>query len=106
MTVVEVDGEVASLLASRAGDVVQLAREALSNVSRHGEAITCRISLRRDEGGVVLEIDDDGRGFDTGTTTWGMGLRNLRERAESLGGALEVWSTPGEGTTVRATLPA
>ena len=106
VTVVEVDGEVASLLASRAGDVVQLAREALSNVSRHAEATTCRISLRRDEDGVVLEIDDDGRGFDTGTTTWGMGLRNLRERAESLGGALEVWSTPGEGTTVRATLPA
>ncbi len=106
VTVVDVDGEVASLLASRAGDVVQLAREALSNVSRHGEAITCRISLRRDEGGVVLEIDDDGRGFDTGTTTWGMGLRNLRERVESLGGTLEVRSTPGEGTTVRATLPA
>ncbi len=106
VTVVDVDGEVASLLASRAGDVVQLAREALSNVSRHGEATTCRISLQRDEGGVVLEIDDDGRGFDTGTTTWGMGLRNLRERAESLGGALEVRSTLGEGTTVRATLPA
>jgi signal transduction histidine kinase len=106
VTVVDVDGEVASLLASRAGDMVQLAREALSNVSRHAEATTCRISLRRGEGGVVLEIDDDGRGFDTETTSWGMGLRNLRERAESLGGVLEVDSTSGEGTTVRATLPA
>ena len=95
VTVVDVDGEVASLLASRAGDVVQLAREALSNVSRHAEATTCRISLRRGEGSVVLEIDDDGRGFDTETTSWGMGLRNLRERAESLGGVLEVESTPG-----------
>jgi signal transduction histidine kinase len=106
VTVVDVDGEVASLLASRAGDVVQLAREALSNVSRHAEATTCRISLRRGDGGVVLEIDDDGRGFDTETTSWGMGLRNLRERAESLGGGLDVDSTSGEGTTVRATLPA
>jgi signal transduction histidine kinase len=106
VTVVDVDGEVASLLASRAGDVVQLAREALSNVSRHAEATTCRISLRRGEGSVVLEIDDDGRGFDTETTSWGMGLRNLRERAESLGGVLDVDSTSGEGTTVRATLPA
>jgi signal transduction histidine kinase len=106
VTVVDVDGEVASLLASRAGDVVQLAREALSNVSRHAEATTCRISLRRGDGGVVLEIDDDGRGFDMETTSWGMGLRNLRERAESLGGVLEVDSTSGEGTTVRATLPA
>src|SRR6266508_1930478 len=106
VTVVDVDGEVASLLASRAGDVVQLAREALSNVSRHGEATTCRVSLRRGAAGIFLEIDDDGRGFDVDTTTQGMGLRNLRDRAESLGGKLEILSTPGEGTTVRATIPS
>ncbi len=47
VTVVDVDGEAASALASRAGEVVQLAREALSNVSRHSEATTCRVSLRR-----------------------------------------------------------
>jgi signal transduction histidine kinase len=104
VTVVDVDGEAASALASRAGEVVQLAREALSNVSRHAEATTCRVSLRRGAEGIVLEIDDDGRGFDVGTSTPGMGLRNLRERVESLDGVLEVTSTPGEGTTVRATL--
>jgi signal transduction histidine kinase len=106
VTVADVDNEAASILASRAGDVVQLAREALSNVSRHGDAATCRVSLRRGDDGLVLEIDDDGRGFDVETTSWGMGLRNLRERVESLGGVLEVESTPGEGTTVRATLPS
>jgi signal transduction histidine kinase len=106
VTVVDVDGEAASVLASHAGDVVQLAREALSNVSRHGHATTCRVSLRRGGGGFLLEIDDDGRGFDVATTTWGMGLRNLRERVESLGGTLDVESTAGEGTTVRATLPS
>ncbi len=106
VTVVDVDGEAASALASRAGEVVQLAREALSNVSRHGKATTCRVSLRRGAAGIVLEIDDDGRGFDVDTTTWGMGLRNLRDRAESLGGKLEIESTPGDGTTVRATFPS
>jgi signal transduction histidine kinase len=106
VTVAEVDHEAASILASRAGDVVQLAREALSNVSRHGDAATCRVSLRRGDDGLVLEIDDDGRGFDVEATSWGMGLRNLRERMESLGGVLAVESTPGEGTTVRATLPS
>ena len=106
VTVVDVDGEAASTLASRAGEVVQLAREALSNVSRHAKATTCRVSLRRGDGSIVLEIDDDGRGFDVETTTWGMGLRNLRERVESLAGVLEVASTPGEGTIVRATLPS
>jgi signal transduction histidine kinase len=106
VTIVDVDGEAAAELASRAGDVVQLAREALSNVGRHAEATTCRVSLRRRDSGFVLEVDDDGRGFDVEITTWGMGLRNLRERAESLGGTLEVATTPGEGTTVRATLPS
>jgi len=106
VTVAEVDNEAASILASRAGDVVQLAREALSNVSRHGDAATCRVSLRRGDDGLVLEIDDDGRGFDVEATSWGMGLRNLRERVESLGGVLAVESTPGKGTTVRATLPS
>ena len=106
VTIVEVDSEAASRLASRAGDVVQLVREALSNVGRHGAATTCRVSLRTGEAGLSLEVDDDGRGFDVDTTTWGMGLRNLRERVESLGGSLQVESTPGEGTTVRATFPS
>jgi signal transduction histidine kinase len=106
VTVVDVDGEAASALASRAGEVVQLAREALSNVSRHARATTCRVSLRRGAEGIVLEIDDDGRGFDVGTTIPGMGLRNLRERVESIGGELEIQSTPGDGTIVRATFPS
>ena len=106
LTVVEVDAETASVLASRAGDVVQLVREALSNVGRHGAATTCRISLGRGRTGFALEVDDDGRGFDVDMTTWGMGLRNLKERVEALGGAFDIQSTPGEGTTVRASLPS
>jgi signal transduction histidine kinase len=106
VTVVDVDSQAASALASYASDVVQLAREALSNVSRHGAATTCRIALQRGEAGLFLEIDDDGQGFDLDVTSWGMGLNNLRERVESLGGVLQVESTPGEGTTVRATFPS
>jgi signal transduction histidine kinase len=106
VTVVDVDSEAASQLASRAGDVVQLAREALSNVGRHGAATTCRVSLQRGEAGLFLEIDDDGRGFDVDMTSWGMGLSNLRARVEALGGVLQVESTPGEGTSVRATFPS
>ena len=106
VTVVEVDGEAASELTSRGHDVIQLAREALSNVGRHAAATTCRVSVRRgrqDE--VVIEVDDDGRGFDVAVPTSGLGLMNLQQRVESLGGRLEVESTLGEGTTVRATLP-
>ena len=80
--------------------MVQLAREALSNVSRHARATTCRVSLYHQGDSAVLEVDDDGRGFDpanAGAGT-GQGLHNLRERAERLGGRAEVHSTPGQGT--------
>jgi signal transduction histidine kinase len=86
--------------------VVQLAREALSNVSRHAAAATCRVSLRQEEAGVVLEVDDDGRGFDPDRVTGeGHGLPNLHQRAAALGGRAEISSVPGQGTTVRVTIP-
>jgi signal transduction histidine kinase len=102
VAIAEIDPATAAELSGRAGDVVQLAREALSNVSRHAQAATCRVSLYRGEDGAVLEVDDDGRGFDPARATGaGQGLRNLRERAEALGGRAEIHSTLGEGTTVR-----
>jgi signal transduction histidine kinase len=105
LTIVEVDAAVAAELASRASDVVQLVREALSNVGRHADATSCRISLRRADGGAMIEIDDDGQGFDPGLPSSGMGMGNLRERATSLGGELSITSVMGEGTTIRAVLP-
>jgi signal transduction histidine kinase len=106
LAIAEVDPTVAAELTGRAGEVVQLAREALSNVSRHAEAATCRVSLYRSEGGGVLEVDDDGCGFDPARATGtGQGLRNLRERAATVGGRAEIDSVPGEGTKVRITIP-
>jgi signal transduction histidine kinase len=105
-TVVEVDPQVAAGLSSVAGDVVQLVREALSNVGRHAHAVTCRVSLRRRDGRALLEIDDDGTGFDPAAAAGrGQGLGNLKDRAGSLGGDVEIESEPDEGTIVRALLP-
>jgi signal transduction histidine kinase len=104
-TAVDIDETVAAQLASQAGDVIQLAREALSNVGRHANAATCRLSLVRTDTVALLEVDDDGRGFDPAAAGGGQGLRNLRERAASLGGEISIHSTPGEGTTLRVTIP-
>ena len=106
-TVVDVDPRVASELAGRAGDLIQFTREALSNVGRHAGARTCRVTLRRkDDQTAMLEIDDDGKGFNTAEAAGkGHGLGNLGERAGSLGGTLEIDSSPGEGTAVRALIP-
>jgi signal transduction histidine kinase len=106
VTVVQVDERVASELSSRAADIVQFVREALSNVGRHAQAATCRLSLRRDDGKAALEIDDDGGGFDPETARHkGQGMRNLEERAHGLGGEFSITSIPGEGTTVRLSMP-
>ena len=105
LAVAEIDPEVAAELAPRAADVIQLAREALSNVARHAAATSCRVALRRLAGGAVLVIDDDGTGFDPSSSPTGMGLRNLRERAGSLGGTLAIESVVGQGTTVSVTVP-
>lgn len=107
VTAVDIDESTASELSSRAGDLVQLTREALSNIGRHSKAETCSVKLRRDDEVAVLEIDDDGAGFESARTEGGPGngLRNIRERAESLGGVARIDSKPSEGTTITVTLP-
>jgi signal transduction histidine kinase len=105
VVVVEVDPRLASELAPRAADIVQLAREALSNVSRHARAATCRVSLHREGEHAVLEVDDDGQGFDPERVERGQGLGNLSARASSLGGDLGIRSSPAEGTTIRVRIP-
>jgi signal transduction histidine kinase len=107
VAVAEIDPDAAAALAGDAADVVQLVREALSNVSRHAGAATCRVSLSAEQDGAVwLEVDDDGRGFDVEAARGaGRGLGNLRARAARLGGLAEIASVPGEGTTVRVAIP-
>jgi PAS domain S-box-containing protein len=103
---VDLDAMTAARLASRAADVLQVAREALSNVGRHAEAATCRLSLRSDGDEAVLEVEDDGRGFvpeSAGGAGWG--LRNLAERAAALGGSMAITSVPGDGATVTLRIP-
>jgi signal transduction histidine kinase len=105
VTVADVDQGVAAELGSRAADVVQLTREALSNVGRHAGATTVRLTLRRTPTGALLEIDDDGTGFDvTVLDGTGNGLRNIRERARAMGGDLDLVSSSGEGTTLRVSI--
>jgi two-component system, NarL family, sensor histidine kinase LiaS len=83
---------------------LRITQEALSNVSRHGGATRARVGLHRGEdGGVTLSVEDDGAGFDVGHRNGGMGLRNMRERAEALpGGWFRVESQKGKGTSVTA----
>jgi NarL family two-component system sensor histidine kinase LiaS len=81
----------------------RVAQEALANISRHAEAERVQIALACSEGSLVLEIADDGRGFDPALVhDKGLGLRSMRERMEALDGELTVESTPGTGTRLMA----
>ncbi|MHB8487980.1 MAG: sensor histidine kinase [Candidatus Dormibacteria bacterium] len=103
--IVEIDVSLESALADSSAEIVHIVREALSNVGRHAGATTCRVSIRRDASSAVLEIDDDGRGFDATTVRRGMGIGNMAERAASIGAMLDLASQPGSGTTVRVRIP-
>ncbi len=88
----------------RDGEVLRIAQEALQNALRHAGAKRIAVRLRVDDAGLVLEIEDDGRGFDPnapGLRSRRLGLTSMEERAERLGGWLEIRSAPGAGTTVR-----
>ena len=84
-----------------------IAADALGNVARHARARHAELRLFDADGIVVLEIADDGVGFDfEAGTTDGHGLHNMRERAFAVGGTLRVESRPGQGARVRLELPA
>ena len=88
--------------------VLRAAQEALTNVRRHAGATHVDLNLRRSDEGIVLEVSDDGSGFDvhrTGDDPAHVGLRGMRARLEDVGGDVLVESAPGHGTTVIVTLP-
>jgi signal transduction histidine kinase len=84
-------------------ELYRIAQEALNNALKHAQAHSISVSLRRDQRTVILEIADDGIGFDPTNAQGhgGLGLRGMEERAAQLGGRLTVRSRPGEGTTIR-----
>lgn len=81
-------------------------REVLHNVARHARASRVDVRLDQDAGAIVLEVRDDGVGWDQRERTLGHGLRSLRERTQQVGGSVEILSAQGEGTTVRLRVPA
>ena len=88
--------------------VYRIANEALANAARHADARHLAVRLDHTGGRLTLTISDDGRGFDAASPPpdGQYGLRGMRERAEMIGGALEIESQPGHGTTVRLTVEA
>jgi signal transduction histidine kinase len=85
----------------------RIGQEALHNVVKHAHATKVRVRFGADNGSYVLEVGDDGIGFDTSQNFPGhMGLVSMSERASSIGAELEVESRPGEGTVIKLRSPS
>ena len=93
--------------------LLRCAQEALQNVRKHARASAVTITLSYLPGAVILDVCDNGRGFDPGSPAplpgsdggGGVGLRAMRERVAELGGTLSIESAPGRGTTLAVALP-
>ena len=83
----------------------RITQEALTNARKHGGAHRAQIEIQAYDDYVHLTVYDDGHGFDPDTKTDGFGLHSMRERAELLGGTLQINSTPGRGTEITVDLP-
>lgn len=84
----------------------RIAQEALHNAVKHADPKRAQVTLRCTDREVVLEIEDDGRGFDCNASFPGhLGLHSMQERAARLGGSVEVQSEAGKGTCVLARVP-
>lgn len=103
-----VDGVSGDELApDRSVEVLQIAREALSNVARHARATTVRVELSREDRALRLVIADNGAGFRPEAPRAGIhhGLANMQERAASLDASLSIASREGAGTRVELRVP-
>jgi NarL family two-component system sensor histidine kinase LiaS len=100
---VSFEPEAVRALESSAQDLVQIVREALSNIARHSQASACTLAVFRKGNEILLEVSDNGRGFGPANATAGIGLKNIRRRATQIGDNVEVISEPGKGSTVRVT---
>ena len=103
-----VDRQDLALSKAHASAVFRIVQESLTNVAKHAQAAHADIAIERDDGALVVRIEDDGVGFSLQAPRKpnSFGLLGLRERASLLGGEVTIDSAPGEGTIVEVRLPS
>lgn len=90
--------------------VFRIIQEALQNVRKHAQAKNARVRVRRESDSYLVSVEDDGAGFNPARLANGdrktLGMVSMRERAQLIGGTLQIASEPGGGTTIKLTVPS
>ena len=102
----QLDPQIGDFSPWQTSNVFRLVQESLTNVGRHAHARNVQVSLQRQSGSYVLSVRDDGRGFDPSEVgIKSLGIEGMRERAQMLGGQLDLRTGPGQGTNIVLTFP-
>jgi signal transduction histidine kinase len=80
----------------------RITQEALNNALKHASASSIIVRLEKSDQAILLEVSDNGVGFDRNNVIEGIGLSSMEERAKQIGGSLQIETSPGKGTVIRA----
>ena len=103
---VAIEGSLNGLTESDRTSLFRIVQEALTNITKHASASEIRISLTSGEQGVMLRVEDNGKGMDPQNARGrGLGLVGIEERAREMGAAFSLHSRPGEGAVIEIRIP-
>ena len=85
--------------------IYRIVQEQLNNIVKYAKASHVHVSLLQEDNILNLTVSDNGVGFDPGTAAKGLGLRNIRNRAEAYKGTVTIQSSPGAGCRLQAKFP-
>ncbi|HSW51880.1 MAG TPA: ATP-binding protein [Sulfuricaulis sp.] len=103
---VHIEGSLNGLTESDRTSLFRIVQEALTNITKHASASEIRITLTAGEQGVMLKVEDNGKGMDPQNARGrGLGLVGIEERAREMGAAFSLLSQPGQGTAIQVSIP-
>jgi signal transduction histidine kinase len=86
-------------------NLYRIVQESFQNINKYANAANIELLLQKDDGSIVMNIKDDGAGFETSAKKKGIGLQNMESRVKECNGILDVKSKKGKGTAITVTVP-
>jgi signal transduction histidine kinase len=86
-------------------NILLIVKEAINNIAKYSHALNAEVSLALDGSFILLDIKDDGKGFNAGAMHYGNGLQHMRQRTQKLGGSICINASEGQGTSISCKFP-